>query len=251
METNKKMKINKILRFKFSPDKDTYIASILGLLSIGFSLLMNYFTTDFGHWIFRVIFQISIVGIIFPIYLLSKKGKLKEAGLRFNKSFIHILISIGIAGLLLFQFWTENNLLFSQFSKQSIEPASYIMIANIYEVIFFVLFLRYSFEKAFGIIPAIILSALFYSLHHAGFQPEFVKLFIVGIVFISIFRIANHWLICFPFWWVGGTVDVLTKAENISDLSGLDWTKSIFMLIVIISTLTYFQYRENLKNITL
>jgi len=68
--------------------------------------------------------------------------------------------------------------------------------------------------------------------------------FIVGLVFTSIFRIANHWLICFPFWWIGGTVDVLTKAENISDLSGLDWWKSIFMLIIIIISLFFFQYLD-------
>ena len=29
--------------------------------------------------------------------------------------------------------------------------------------------------------PAIILAALFYSFHHAGFQPEFVSLFFVGL----------------------------------------------------------------------
>ncbi len=167
------MKLNNILRFEFSPNKDTYIAIILGLLSIAFSLLMIFFPTNFGHWIFRIIFQISIVGIVIPLYLMSKNGKLKEAGLRFNKPFIYILISIGIAGLLLFQFWAENNLLFSQLSKQSIEPAFYIIVANIYEVIFFVIFLRYSFEKVFGIIPAIILSLCFIAYITLDFNPNF------------------------------------------------------------------------------
>ena len=230
----------KITKLKFTPSQDTYIAFGLGVLSIIFSVLLNYFPTDLGHWIFRIIFQISIIGIIIPIYIMTKNDELKEAGLRFDKPLIYILISIGIAGLLLLQFWTENNALFSQLSKHSLEPAFYIVVANIYEVIFFVVFLRYSFEKAFGVIPAIILSASFYSLHHAGFQPEFIKLFFVGLVFISIFRMANHWLICFPFWWIGGTVDVLTNAKNISDLSGLDWWKSIFMLIIIIASLQYF-----------
>ena len=235
------MKIIDIIKPKFNPNQNTFIAFGLGILSILFSVLLIYFPTNWGHWAFRIVFQISIIGIIIPIYIMTKNDELKEAGLRFDKPFIYILISIGIAGLLLLQFWIENNALFSQFSKQSFEPASYIVVGNVYEVIFFVVFLRYSFEKAFGIIPAIILSALFYSLHHAGFQPEFLKLFIVGLVFISIFRIANHWLICFPFWWIGGTVDVLTKAENFSDLSGLDWWKSIFMLTIITASLLYFR----------
>lgn len=235
------MKLIEIFKLKFEPTKYTYTAFGLGILSILFSYLLIFFPTDTGHWILRIIFQISIIGIILPIFLLSRKGELQMAGLHYDKAYLYFLISIGIAGLLLLQFWLENNALFDQFTKQSWQPAFYVAVANIYEVIFFVIFLRFSFEKAFGIIPAIILSALFYSLHHAGFQPEFAKLFVVGIVFISIFRIANHWLICFPFWWVGGIVDVLTKAENISDLSGLDWYKSIFMLVATIASLFYFK----------
>jgi len=236
------MKIKNILQVRFKPNQITFFATSLGILSIFFSLMLNIFPNDFSHWIFRIVFQISIVGIIIPLYLLSKNNDLKMAGLRYDKTYIYILISIGIAGLLLFQFWTEDNELFSKFNTQSFEPAAYVAVANIFEVIFFVVFLRYYFEKAFGILPAIILSALFFSFHHAGFQPEFIKLFFVGLIFISIFRVANHWFICFPFWWVGGIVDVLTKAEDISDISGLDWEKSVFTLIVIILSLLYFQY---------
>lgn len=235
------MKINNIFQVRFNPDRNTFFAIGLGIVSILCSLLLNIISTDIGHWIFRIIFQISIVGLIIPLHLLSNNNDLKKSGVRYDKAYLYIVISFGIAGLLLFQFWAEDNELFSKFSIQSIKPATYIAVANIYEVIFFVVFLRYYFEKAFGILPAIILAALFYSLHHAGFQPEFIKLFFVGLTFISIFRVANHWLICFPFWWVGGIVDVLTKAEDISNISGLDWPKSIFMLIVIIVSVLYFQ----------
>ena len=244
------MKINNILHVRFKPNRITFFATGLGILSIFFSLMLNIYPTDLGHWIFRIIFQISIVGLIIPLYLLSNNNDLKMAGLRYDKKYIYILISIGIAGLLLFQFWTEDNELFSKFNSQSIEPAAYIAVANIYEVIFFVVFLRYYFEKAFGILPAIILSALFYSFHHAGFQPEFIKLFFVGLTFISIFRVANHWLICFPFWWIGGIVDVLTKAEDLSDISGLDWEKCVFTVIVIIVSILYFQYSNRSRTAT-
>ena len=241
------MKIKNILQVRFKPNRITFFASGLGILSIFFSLMLNIFPTDLGHWIFRIIFQISIFGLIIPLYLLSINIDFKMAGLRYDKAYILILISIGIAGLLLFQFWTEDKELFSKFNTQSFEPAVYIAVANIYEVIFFVVFLRYYFEKAFGILPAIILSAMFYSFHHAGFQPEFAKLFLVGLAFISIFRVANHWLICFPFWWAGGIVDVLTKAEDISDISGLNWEKSIFTILVIIGSVLYFQYSSRTR----
>ena len=210
--------------------------------------MLSIFPTDLGIWIFRIIFQICICGLIIPLYLLSINIDFKLAALRYDKAYILILISIGLAVLLLFQFWTEDKELFSKFNIQSFEPAFFIAVGNIYEVIFFVVFLRYYFERAFGILPAIILSAMFFSFHHAGFQPEFVKMFLVGLTFISIFRIANHWLICFPLWWVGGIVDVLTKAEDISDISGLTWEKSIFTLLVIIGSVWYFQYSSRTRS---
>jgi len=241
------MKIKPIIQIQFKPRRITIIATGLGIISIILSFMMKVFPTDIGHWLFRIVSQISVAGLIIPLYLLFKNNDMRMAGLRYDKSIIYILISIGIAGLLLLQFWTEDYDLFSRFNTHSIEPAVYIAVGNIYEVIFFVIFLRYYFEQAFGIIPAIILSALFFSFHHAGFQPEFLKLFIVGLTFISLFRMANHWLICFPFWWVGGIVDVLTKAEDISDISGLNWEKSIFILLVVITTLLYFE-NLNRKN---
>ena len=54
-------------------------------------------------------------------------------------------------------------------------------------------YLRMSFEKAFGIIPAVLLTAAFYSLHHAGFQPEFVHLFFVGIMYCSVKHRLNSY----------------------------------------------------------
>jgi hypothetical protein len=50
------------------------------------------------------------------------------------------------------------------------------------------------------VIPGVVIAAAFFSLHHAGFQPEYIQLFIAGLVFITIIRVASHWLIAFPFW---------------------------------------------------
>jgi len=116
-------------------------------------------------------------------------------------------------------------------------PVIYIMLTNIFEIIFFFAFLRYFVEKSFGIIPAIILSAIFYSLHHAGFQPEFGKLFVVGIVYISFYRIVNHWLIMFPLWWICALYDVLIRSTEIDDISKVSWIQ-----IVIIFSALLFSY---------
>ncbi|MEW6406140.1 MAG: hypothetical protein AB1649_30515, partial [Chloroflexota bacterium] len=58
----------------------------------------------------------------------------------------------------------------------------------------------------------IVLAAGFYSFHHAGFQPEFVKLFFVGLMYMSVFRTTRSLLILYPlFWGVGACWDVLVQ----------------------------------------
>jgi hypothetical protein len=228
-------KLLKIIEFKFEPNRYTLLAIILGIFSIGLSFLLNYSKNEIIWIISRDILQISIIGVIIPFVILSKqKDDFFKSGIRFDKPFRFIFISIVLGGLLLFQFISEDSDKLYRIGIHSIEPAICVMVINIFEIIFFYAILRFEFEKAFGIIISIVISSAFYSFHHAGFQPEFLKLFLVGLIFMIIYRIANHWLICFPLFWIGGTWDVLVKSDAVTDLSRLVWRRSIFFLIIYI-----------------
>ena len=95
----------------------------------------------------------------------------------------------------------------------------YIMLTGIFETIVFYSFIRTTMEHSFGIIPGILLAAMFYSIHHAGFQPEFGKLFFVGILYATVFRIGNSALLIYPFFWgVGGCYDVLIQSKEVTGI---------------------------------
>ena len=99
-----------------------------------------------------------------------------------------------------------------EIKKEAIIPIVYILVSGIFEMTFIYGFLRKIFDKSFGIIPGILLTAVFYSFHHAGFQPEFGKLIFVGIMYAGIYRITNNLLIVFPFFWgIGAIWDVLVN----------------------------------------
>ncbi len=97
-------------------------------------------------------------------------------------------------------------------------------------------FMRHLFEKAFGIIPAVILTALFYSFHHAGFQPEFFKLFFVGIMYCSVFYITRNIFVIFPvFWGVGAMWDVIVDSPaGHSIMNILYFTVAICLAVLMI-----------------
>jgi len=95
--------------------------------------------------------------------------------------------------------------------------AAYVAVTLVFELIFFYGFLRTLFERAFGVVPGIVLAAAFYSLHHAGFQPEFALLFVVGLLYGTVVRLGNSVLLIFPFFlMVGGIYDVLVKSKVVA-----------------------------------
>jgi len=208
-------KVKEATWFKFRPTEETIMAIVLGSLSILLSVIMGMVEIKGLRMFFRSICQMGIIGVIIPLLYLYRKGELNKSGIKWEKPIKMFVISILLGICLSLIFIKEaggqvNNI----FGSLYIQATVYVMIANIFEVVFFFAFLRYYFEKAFGVIPAILLASFFYSFHHAGFEPAYLELFIVGIVFISIFRFANNCLICFPLWWVGGLGDVLVSKQQ-------------------------------------
>ena len=101
--------------------------------------------------------------------------------------------------------------------------AAYVLLAVTFECLFFYSFLRTLLERSFGIVPAVVLAALFYAFHHAGFQPEFVKLFFVGVLYATVFRLGNSALLIWPlFLGVGGVYAVLIKSRVVSDIAHVE-----------------------------
>lgn len=93
--------------------------------------------------------------------------------------------------------------------------AAYVVVAVTFECLFFYGFLRTLFERAFGVV----LAAAFYAFHHAGFQPEFAKLFFVGVLYATTFRLGNSALLIWPFFiGVGGVYDVLVSSKVVAPI---------------------------------
>lgn len=254
-----KNSLKNLFRFKFQPTKDTAIALILGFFVIAISLGLLFFsgstTIDkIGIFVLRDLVMIFSLGFAFPLYyvLITRKGNLSEFGITRQKWLISLLVGVVLAVLLLFQFMSEDGKVGQEvlIKSEAVIPVFYVFIAGIFEVVFFYSFLRQRFENAFGIIPAIILASLFYSFHHAGFQPEFAKLIFVGIMYASVFRITKNVLIIYPFFWgIGATWDVFVNFGVMKQLQGT-WTlfKATTVLIFMIIFIGYLKWKLKKKD---
>lgn len=221
------MLMNRLFRFNFT--RETLVAFAAGLCMVALSGLMLLFTGDSYvdkamSVILRDFLMIFGLGIVFVSLYAGRKGAsvLKEIGFSGRKNLLSVVLDIVFAAALLAVFLKDerpSGLL----DVGNLYAAVYVLVAGIFEMTFIYGFLRASFEKAFGIIPAIILTSVFYSFHHAGFQPEFLHLFLVGLMYCAVFYITQNLLIIFPFFWaVGALWDVLVSSEAGNEIKNLE-----------------------------
>ncbi|MDE7447076.1 MAG: hypothetical protein K2N15_15435 [Lachnospiraceae bacterium] len=221
----------------FTIDKENVFGLICGLIMVLLSVAMTLFHNEISNIILRDVCMILLLGFLLPIYyiLIVKRKSLSVLGFHKNKLIASLVINV-VAGISLLGMFISKNTEAVIFNIDSFYAITYILVAGIFEMIFIYGFLRYEFERAFGILPAIFITAVFYSLHHAGFQPEFTKLFFVGIMYVTVFYFTHNIFSIFPFFWgIGAIWDVLVNSEAGNQLKNKEsFIIAILMLIAMI-----------------
>lgn len=221
-----------------------------GSLMVLLSCAMNLFPDSaLAAILFRDILMIFALGFLYPLYsiLIREKKSLSVLGIHSEKWKRSILINVILASVLWIAF-SRNSPAAIRFTAESFYAISYIFAAGIFEMVFIYGFLRDRFERAFGMIPAILLTAAFYSLHHAGFQPEFAKLFSVGLLYTGVFYLTKNILVIFPFFWGAGAVwDVLVNSQAGKSIMNIDsFLIAIFLLSgMAFSSLLFYRIRRS------
>lgn len=235
--------------FRFNFTKDTAVAFAAGAAMLALSLLMLPFAggslaDKIISFVLRDLLMIFGLGVVFvSLYAERNKDGVKAIGFTGKKTALSLLLDIVFAAALLAMFLKEDRPQ-GILEAKNLYAASYILVAGIFEMAFIYGYLRASFEKAFGIIPAIFLTAAFYSFHHAGFQPEFLHLFFVGLMYCAVYYITQNLLIVFPFFWaVGALWDVIVSSDAGEEIKNFE-SFAIALAILALSAIWIFVIRR-------
>lgn len=176
--------------------------------------------------------------------VIVKQKSLSVLGIHKDKLTASLVINI-IAALSLLEMFLGKNAKTIHFSIDSVYAITYIFAAGIFEMTFIYGFLRYELERAFGNLPSVFLTAAFYSLHHAGFQPEFTKLFFVGIMYVTVFYFTRSLFAIFPFFWgIGAVWDVLLNSEAGASIKNETSFIIALLLFIAMIGISIFLYRK-------
>lgn len=240
--------MNKLFRFNFT--KETAVALAAGTVMVALSLLMlpfsgSSFLDNAMSFVLRDLLMIFGLGVVFVSLYAGKDGKsaLNEIGFSGRKNVLSLILDF-IFGAALLAMFLKEEIPSGLADIKNFYAAVYILTAGIFEMTFIYGFLRSSFEKAFGIIPAIILTSVFYSFHHAGFQPEFMHLLFVGLMYCSVYYITQNLLIIFPFFWgVGALWDVIVSSDAGSEIKNAE-SFIIALVILLLSAIWIFIFKR-------
>ena len=235
--------------FRFNFTKETAVAFAAGAVMIALSLLMLPFMgaslfDKIASFVLRDLLMIFGLGVVFvSLYVERNKDGVKAIGFTGKRNVLSLLLNVLFAAGLLAMFLNEGRPQ-GILEVKNIYAAAYILVAGIFEITFIYGYLRASFEKAFGIVPAIFLTAAFYSFHHAGFQPEFLHLFFVGLMYSAVYYITQNLLIVFPFFWaVGALWDVIVSSDAGEEIKNLE-SFAIALSILVLSAIWIFVVRR-------
>lgn len=239
---------NKWLHFDI--DRENIFGLICGFIMILLSMAMTLFHNEIGNIILRDLLMILFLGFFTPVYyiLIVKKKSLSVLGFHKNKLAVSLAVNM-TAGIFLFVMFNHKSTEAISFDLNSFYAVTYILAAGIFEMVFIYGFLRYEFERAFGILPAILLTAIFYSLHHAGFQPEFTKLFFVGMMYVTVFYLTRSLFSIFPFFWgVGAVWDVLVNSEAGSQIKNKTSFIIAILMFLAMTGISIFIYCKKIRS---
>ena len=117
-----------------------------------------------------------------------------------------------------------------------------LVMSTFFEEVFFRGFIQTRFERAFGILPAIVLSGLTFSLFHLGYPGyrnlnQLIILFLVGMFFALAFRTTNNIITSFTLNLPHAIIHFIEKQtyfeENIFIIDIITIVIGIFLLIII------------------
>jgi membrane protease YdiL (CAAX protease family) len=234
-------------RFRWQPTQHTWVAVGAGLLAFVFSASLLLFEP--GSLPARLIhngliYVVCGAAIPWGYTILVERETPAALGLKRKRWVLSLILSLVVAGLFVPMLFFVGDL--ARVGWGIVAYASFVLTGagGLFELFLYYGFIHLRLEKAFGTIPAILLTSAIYVLWHVGTQlplepdPLYAvwKLFWVGVMSQSLFSLTRNLLVIWPFFHAVGVM--LDFAVNIGAVEGivheLPWAVGVVVVMVVI-----------------
>jgi membrane protease YdiL (CAAX protease family) len=231
--------------FHWQPTRHTWVAVGTGLLAFALSASMLLFDRESS--VARIIHNgliYVVCGFAIPwgYTLLVERNSPAEMGLRRERWVLSLILSLAVSALMSPIIFKAD---LSAIGWQSFAKAAFVLTGagGLFELFLYYGFIHLRLEKAFGMIPAILVTAAIYVLWHVGTQLQFEpnpvdalwKLFLVGVMYQSLFSLTRNLLIIWPFFhFVGVMIDYAVNIGAVNEQSArFPWAVGTVALMIV------------------
>lgn len=233
--------------FSWTPSIDTVVValSILALTFLAY-LGLNVFGKTFLNPIIFGFLGTLCVCVIFPLYwaLRVRKESLESLGITKNRWLISLIVGIVLGALSFLSYYKNFGF------DPVILPALVVGLYAFWEVFFVYGWSQLWFEKAFGIVPAIILAGVNFAVYHMAYgwftSSDYISFLIIGIILGIIFRFTKNILILWPFLWPVSSLQGFAKG-NFSPDWKIAGSSAFLLVIMLIAIYVFYRKRVTIK----
>lgn len=193
-----KNRLRQIEWVKWAPNGDILVALLtLAWMTFAYYTMHHTESTLFIVCGFTLMTNL-IVNVVFPTCWVVgyRKQPLSELGVTTHRWLPSLLISLLIAGFYALQ-------LQPVLEKEDWLPRILYCALCLWEPFFIHGWLQLRFERAFGVLPGIVMAGLGLAIFHVGSTPNrfLLELFISGLIYAALFRLTGNLLALWPLGW--------------------------------------------------
>jgi hypothetical protein len=237
--------------FRFKPSKEILVVILSWVLVVtAFYLAFQIFTTErvAANFIVYGILGIALCGVMVPVVWNTLVMRRPLSALGITKKYLTASILAGLVLTVIQYFMTLKNIELPIY-RELLPLITMAVAVGFYENVFYRGWVQLRMEEYFGILPAILLSAVLYSLYHIGYgmpSGEMITLFIIGLTFSTIFRLTRNIFILYPLLTPSGALYTLITDGLIIPFEAMyGFASVIFFIIVGLAVITKWAKNKN------
>jgi membrane protease YdiL (CAAX protease family) len=202
--------VKTIITVRWQPSQDTVVALLTALLMIPVFYVGTHDTTGIVGLLVFVILGNGILNVLFPAYylLVVRKERPQELGITTDRLWLAVGLSL-VWGLMS---WVGLQKEARLHPEADLLPQLVFNGLILWEPFFVYGWLQLRFERAFGMLPGIVLAAACFGAYHLGTYPlpAVGMLVVIGLIYAILFRMTKNLLTLWPLVWsVGSSIGTL------------------------------------------
>jgi membrane protease YdiL (CAAX protease family) len=251
------MSTRKLFEFRFQPTSDLWMVGISWLLVVASLSAATFIATPARGGFYFILYALvgaTLFGVGLPVWwMVWRRGRpIADLGVTTRLLGLSLLLQVVFAAIQYVFTLSRADIP----ATSTLLPLIALALAiGFFEALFWRGWVQLRLEESFGLLPGIILGSALYALYHIGYGMtwgEMGFLFLIGLIYASIFRLTKNIFILWPLLQpMGQLTTLLNEGLPLPSLAILGFLEALALMIAIVIVVPRLYRRRKMRQATL